>query len=134
MQVRANTQADLTGASDDHAVGPTSKVAALLLSATSRAIRLVDRLAKVLSCGDASHLVIHDRPTSAGQQVFGFGPGSRGLFGHDDEHRDPVLGAVLGKPEAVRRDRAPAASRSTLIRLVERLPCPLIEPVFKVRG
>ncbi|MCE2494692.1 MAG: IS1380 family transposase [Alphaproteobacteria bacterium] len=90
----------------------TSNAGALLLGATDRAIGLVDRFAGCFSDGRAAGCVVHDVATLVGQRVFGMALGYEDLIGHD-----PVLGAVLGRLEARRRDCAPLAGKSTLNRL-----------------
>ena len=60
---------------------------------------------------------MHDVETLAGQRVFGIALGYEDLVDHDELRRDPVLGAVLDRLEARRRDCAPPAGKSTLNRL-----------------
>ena len=57
---------------------------------------------------------MHDVATLVGQRVFGIALGYEDLVDHDELRRDPVLGAVLGRLEARRRDcvrRWPASRR-----------------------
>ena len=95
----------------------TSDAGALLLGATDRAIGLVDRFAACFSDGRAAGRVVHDVATLVGQRVFGIALGYEDLLDHDELRHDPVLGAVLRRLEARRRDCAPLAGKSTLNRL-----------------
>ena len=85
----------------------TSDAGALLLSATDRAIGLVDRFAACYSDGRTSARVVHDVATLVGQRVFGSAPGHEDLIDHDALRHDPVLGVVLGRLEAKRAGCAP---------------------------
>jgi hypothetical protein len=95
----------------------TSDAGALLLGATDKAISLVDRFAACFSDGRAARRVVHDIRSLVGQRVFGIALGYEDLIDHDELRRDPVLGTVLGRLEARRRDCAPLAGKSTLNRL-----------------
>ena len=95
----------------------TSDAGALLLGAIDRAIGLVDRFSDCFWDGRSSYRVVHDVETLVGQRVFGIALGYEDLVDHDELRRDPVLGAVLGRLEARRRDCAPLAGKSTLNRL-----------------
>ncbi len=95
----------------------TSDAGALLLGATDRAISLVERFAACFSDGRAASRVVHDIGTLVGQRVFGIALGYEDLIDHDELRRDRVLGTVLGRLEARRRDCAPLAGKSTLNRL-----------------
>ena len=95
----------------------TSDAGALLLGATDRAIRLVDRFAACFSDGRMPGRITHDVATLVGQRVFGIALGYEDLVDHDDLRRDPALGAALGRIEARRPGLAPLAGKSTLNRL-----------------
>ena len=95
----------------------SSDAGALLLGATDRAIRLVDRFAACFADGRMAQRVVHEVATLVGQRVFGIALGYEDLVDHDELRRDPVLGAVLGRLEAKRRGLAPLAGKSTLNRL-----------------
>jgi hypothetical protein len=95
----------------------TSDAGALLLGATDRAIRLVDRFAGCFSDGRAAKRIVHDLPAMIGQRVFGIALGHEDIVDHDELRHDPVLGAVLGRLEAKRPGLAPLAGKSTLNRL-----------------
>ena len=95
----------------------TSDAGALLLGATDRAIGLVGRFAGCFSDGRSADRVVHDVATLVGQRVFGIALGYEDVVDHDELRHDPVLGAVLGRLEACRRDCAPLAGKSTLNRL-----------------
>jgi len=95
----------------------TSDAGALLLGATDRAIKLVDRFAACFTDGRAGGRVVHDVRTLIGQRVFGIALGYEDVNDHDDLRHDPVLGPVLGRLEARRANCAPLAGKSTLNRL-----------------
>ena len=95
----------------------TSNAGALLLGATDKAITMVDRFAACFSDGRAAPWVVHDIRSLVGQRVFGIALGYEDLIDHDELRHDPVLGTVLGRLEARRRDCAPLAGKSTLNRL-----------------
>ena len=85
----------------------TSDAGALLLGATDRAIGLVEWFSDCFSDGRSSDRVVHDVETLVGQRVFGIALGYEDLLDQDELRHDPVLGAVLGRLEARRRDCAP---------------------------
>jgi hypothetical protein len=95
----------------------TSDAGALLLTATDKAINLVDRFAACFTDGRTADRVVPDVRTLVGQRVFGIALGYEDLNDHDDLRRDPVLGPVLGRLEARRSGCAPLAGKSTLNRL-----------------
>jgi len=95
----------------------SSDAGALLLGATDKAIRLVERFADCFSDGRSKDHIVHDVATMVGQRVFGIALGYEDLIDHDDLRHDPVLGTVLGRLEARRRGCAPLAGKSTLNRL-----------------
>jgi len=95
----------------------TSDAGALLLGATDRAIKLVDRFAACFTDGRSAERVLHDIPTLVGQRVFGIALGYEDVADHDDLRHDPVLGPVLGRLETRRARCAPLAGKSTLNRL-----------------
>lgn len=95
----------------------SSDAGALLLGATSKAIGLVERFAGCFSDGREAGQVVHDLPTLVGQRVFALALGYEDLIDHDTLRHDPVLGTVLGRLQARRRDCAPLAGKSTLNRL-----------------
>ena len=95
----------------------TSDAGALLLGATDRAIRLVDRFAGCFADRRTPELVEHEVPTLVGQRVFGIALGYEDLVAHDELRPDPVMAALAGKLAARRSDCAPLAGKSTLNRL-----------------
>ena len=95
----------------------TSDAGALLLGATDRAIRLVDRFAACFTDGRAQAQVEHTIETMIAQRVFGIALGYEDLVDHDQLRHDPVLATLTGKLQARRRDCAPLAGKSTLNRL-----------------
>jgi hypothetical protein len=95
----------------------TSDAGALLLGATDRAIRLVDRFAGCFADRRTPELVEHQVPTLVGQRVFGIALGYEDLVDHDELRHDPVMAALAGKLAARRSDCTPLAGKSTLNRL-----------------
>src|ERR671926_1285374 len=95
----------------------TSDAGALLLGATDRAIRLVERFAGCFQDGRAADGLVHTVATLVGQRVFGIALGYEDLVDHDQLRHDPVLAILAGKLEAGRRTCAPLAGKSTLNRL-----------------
>src|SRR3954467_10546908 len=95
----------------------TSEAGALLLGATDRAIRLVDRFAACFRNGRHPAFVTHRVRSLVGQRIFGLALGYEDLVDHDDLRHDPVLGALLGRFERDDAASAPLAGKSTLNRL-----------------
>jgi hypothetical protein len=95
----------------------TSEAGALLLGATERTIRLIERFADCFTDHRAAELIEHTVPTLVGQRVFGIALGYEDLIDHDQLRHDPVLAVLGGKLEAKRADCAPLAGKSTLNRL-----------------
>ena len=95
----------------------TSDAGSLLLGATDRAIRLVDRIAGCFSDHRRADLIEHEVPTLVGQRIFGIALGYEDLNDHDELRHDPVMATLVGKLEAGRADCAPLAGKSTLNRL-----------------
>ena len=96
----------------------TSDAGALVLGATDRAIRLVERFARCFQDGRAAEWVEHEVATLVGQRVFGIALGYEDLVDHDQLRHDPALAVLAGKLTARRRrDCAPLAGKSTLNRL-----------------
>ncbi len=95
----------------------TSDAGALLLGATDRAIRLVDRFAQCFIDRRSQELVEHLVPTLVGQRVFGIALGYEDINDHDELRHDPMMAVLAGKLEAGRKDCAPVAGKSTLNRL-----------------
>jgi hypothetical protein len=95
----------------------TSDAGAMLLGATDRVIRLVERFAGCFKDHRSPDLIEHTVPTLVGQRVFGIALGYEDLIDHDELRRDPVMAALAGKLEARRSDCAALAGKSTLNRL-----------------
>src|SRR5690349_4735325 len=95
----------------------TSDAGALLLGATDRAIRLVERFAGCFQDARSAEGVVHTVPTLIGQRVFAIALGYEALVDPDQLRHDPALGVLCGRPEARRADCAPLAGKSTLNRL-----------------
>ncbi len=95
----------------------TSDAGALLLGATDRAIRMVDRFAGCFRDVRRQDLIEHEVSTLIGQRVFAMALGYEDLNDHDQLRHDPVMAILAGKLGARRRDCAPVAGKSTLNRL-----------------
>jgi DDE family transposase len=95
----------------------TSDAGALLLGATDRAIRLVDRFAGCFGDGREGGRVVHEVAAMVGQRVFGIALGYEDLNDHDRLRHDPVLGALAGRLASRHPRCAPLAGKSTLNRL-----------------
>ncbi len=95
----------------------TSEAGAMLLGATDRQIRLVERFAGCFTDDRMAELVEHTVPRMVGQRVFGIALGYEDLIDHDQLRYDPVMAVLDGKLEAKRADCAPLAGKSTLNRL-----------------
>ena len=95
----------------------TSDAGALLLTATDRAIGLVDRFAACFRDYRRQDLVEHAVSTLIGRRVFGIALGYEDLNDHDELRHDPMLAVLAGKLTARRADCAAVAGKSTLNRL-----------------
>ncbi len=95
----------------------TSDAGALLLGATDRAIKMMDRFAACFHDARREELIEHEIVTLVGQRVFGIALGYEDLNDHDDLRHDPMMAVLAGKLEAGRKDCAPVAGKSTLNRL-----------------
>jgi hypothetical protein len=95
----------------------TSDAGALLLGATDRAIRLVERFAAGFTDRRAAGRIEHEIVTLLGQRVFGIALGYEDLIDHDQLRHDPAMAILAGKLEARRPNCAPLAGKSTLNRL-----------------
>ena len=95
----------------------TSDAGALLLGATDKAIRLVDRFAACFTDHRQQELIEHSVATLVGQRVFGLALGYEDILDHDALRHDPIFAVLAGKLEAKRKNCAPVAGKSTLNRL-----------------
>jgi hypothetical protein len=95
----------------------TSDAGALLLGAVDRVIGLIGRFSGCFIDRRRPELVEHLVTTLVGQRVFGIALGYEDLNDHDELRHDPVMAVLAGKLEAVRRNCAPVAGKSTLNRL-----------------
>ena len=95
----------------------TSDAGALLLGATDRAIKMMDRLASCFHDVRRQELIEHEVVTLIRQRVFGIALGYEDLNDHDELRHDPLMAVLAGKLEARRDDCAPVAGKSTLNRL-----------------
>lgn len=95
----------------------TSDAGAMLLGATDRRIKLIERFAACFTDHRAADLIEHRVATLVGQRVFGIALGYEDLLDHDELRHDPVMAILAGKLAARRSDCAPLAGKSTLNRL-----------------
>jgi transposase len=95
----------------------TSDAGALLLGATDRAIRMMDRFASCFHDERRPEYIEHEVATLVGQRVFGIARGYEDLNDHDELRHDPMMAILAGKLAARREDCAPVAGKSTLNRL-----------------
>jgi hypothetical protein len=95
----------------------TSDAGALLLGATDRAIRLVDRFADCFIDRRDPKRIEHRVATLVGQRVLGIALGYEDLNDHDELRHDPIMAVLAGKLTASRKECAPVAGKSTLNRL-----------------
>ena len=75
----------------------TSDAGALLLGATDRAIRLLDRFADCFIDRRKPELVEHLVATLVGQRVFGIALGYEDINDHDELRHDPIMAVLAGK-------------------------------------
>src|SRR6202165_1201495 len=106
---------DVVAAFDGGAI--TSDAGALLLGATDRAIKMMDRFASCFHDVRCQELIEHEVVTLIRQRVFGIALGYEDLNDHDELRHDPLMAVLAGKHEARREDCAPVAGKSTLNRL-----------------
>jgi len=92
----------------------SSDAGGLLLGASDRAIRLVDRFAACFRDAGRQKLIEHEVATLVGQRIFGIALGYEDLNDHDHLRHDPIMAVLAGKLEARRQDCAPVAGKSTL--------------------
>jgi hypothetical protein len=95
----------------------TGDAGALLLGATDRAIKLVERFAGCFRDARRPALIEHEVRTLVLQRVVGIALGYEDLNDHDRLRHDPVLAVLAGKLAAKRSDCAALAGKSTLNRL-----------------
>jgi Transposase DDE domain group 1 len=106
---------DVVAAFDGGAI--SSNAGALLLGATDRAIRMVDRLASCFVDRRSQAHVEHSVATLVGQRIFALALGHEDLNDHETLRHDPLMAVLAGKLEARRADCAAVAGKSTLNRL-----------------
>jgi hypothetical protein len=95
----------------------TSEAGAMLLGATDRQIRLIERFAGCFADHRVADLIEHTVAGLVGQRVFAIALGHEDLNDHDQLRHDPVMAVLGGKLKARRADCAPLAGKSTLNRL-----------------
>ena len=82
----------------------TSDAGALLLGATDRAIKMMDRFASCFHDVRRQELIEHEVVTLIRQRVFGIALGYEDLNDHDELRHDPLMAVLAGKLEARRDD------------------------------
>src|SRR5260221_2687098 len=92
----------------------TSDAGALLLGATNRAIRMVDRLASCFVDRRSQAQVEHTVATLVGQRIFAIALGYEDLNDHETLRHDPLMAVLAGKLKARRPDCAAAAGKAKL--------------------
>jgi len=95
----------------------TTDAGGLLLGATERTLRLIERFADCFIDRRRPELIEHGVATLLGQRVFGIALGYEDLNDHDELRHDPLMQVLAGKLSARREDCAPVAGKSTLNRL-----------------
>jgi hypothetical protein len=95
----------------------TSHAGGLLLGASNRAIRLIERLARCFQDGRDPDALLHTVPSLIGQRIFAIALGYEDINDHDHLRHDPVLQVLAGKLSAKRSSCAALAGKSTLNRL-----------------
>jgi hypothetical protein len=95
----------------------TSHAGGLLLGASNKAIRLIQRLTRCFEDGRDPDALLHTVPTLLGQRIFGIALGYEDINDHDQLRHDPVLQVLAGKLTAKRSNCAALAGKSTLNRL-----------------
>jgi DDE family transposase len=89
--------------------GPiTSHAGGLLLGASKRAIRLVERLARCFRDGRDPDALLHTVPALLGQRIFAIALGYEDINDHDQLRHDPVLQVLAGKLTAISRELSSA--------------------------
>src|SRR5258708_3053444 len=92
----------------------TSDAGALLLGATDRAIRMVDRLASCFVDQRSQAQVEHSVATLVGQRIFAIALGYEDLNDHETLRHDPLMAFTARKLRA-RRPGCPPAARTTTL-------------------
>src|SRR5919202_5523841 len=85
----------------------TSDAGALLLGATDRVIRLIERVAACFQDARSPAHIEHTITTLVGQRIFALALGYEDLIDHDQLRHDPILAVLTGKLQARRSDCAP---------------------------
>src|SRR5271155_5151974 len=89
----------------------TSDAGALLLGATDRVIRMVDRLGSCFVDRRAPAAGAHSVATLVGQRIIGIALGYEDLNDHETLRHDPLMAVLAGKLEARRAGCAPVAGK-----------------------
>jgi Transposase DDE domain group 1 len=89
----------------------TSHAGGLLLGASNREIRLIERLARCFKDGRDPEALLHTVPALLGQRIFGIALGYEDVNDHDHLRHDPVLQVLAGKLTPKRLSGAGTAGR-----------------------
>src|SRR6266403_1504242 len=95
----------------------TSDAGALLLRATDRAIKMMERFASCFHDVRRPELIEHEVATLVGQRVFGIALGYEDLNDHDELRHDPMMAVLAGKLRRASVDGA-AGSVEEVARIV----------------
>src|SRR6266446_9721578 len=90
----------------------TSDAGALLLRATDRAIKMMERFASCFHDVRRPELIEHEVATLVGQRVFGIALGYEDLNDHDELRHDPMMAVLARNPRAALRACPPAPPSS----------------------
>src|ERR1700734_172462 len=91
-------------AADFDGGAPTSDAGGLLLGATDRTIRLVERFAACFRDARRPEFIEHSMTTLVGQRVFGIALGYEDLNDHDELRHDPMMEVLAGKLAWIMRE------------------------------
>src|SRR5258708_11193764 len=94
----------------------TSNAGALLLGATDRAIRMVDRLASCFVDRRSQAHVEHSVATLVGQRIFAIALGYEDLNDHETLRHDPLMAVLAGQLQVPRAGCAAGGGQSTVNR------------------
>src|ERR1700691_4045880 len=103
---------DVVAAFDGGAI--TSEAGGLLLGATERAIKLVDRLARCFVDRRSQAQVEHSVATLVGQRIFGIALGYEDLNDHETLRHDPLMAVLAGKLKSRRAGRGGGGGATAL--------------------
>ena len=94
----------------------TSHAGGLLLGASNKAIRLIQRLTRCFEDGRDPDALLHTVPTLLGQRIFGIALGYEDINDHDQLRHDPVLQVLAGKSTLNRLEHAAKVGSDDVVR------------------